>query len=146
SRPKTPRAIVASMLVQRAKLALRGTRFRERAESELDAALLTRVDLCWSLSTGMAIVDSKLGADFNARYVLLALRSGEPRRISRALALEAAQSSSTGAMDRAERFLGIADELAHRSRDPHCIGLVRLMRGFARYFAGRWREALSEFD
>src|SRR5262249_26051137 len=70
------------LLWRRAQIRLRGLRFREREESEIPAKELIKIDTCWSVSIGLGIVDTLLGADFQARHLLLALKAGEPFRIA----------------------------------------------------------------
>ena len=72
--PSTPLRSLASLLWRRARLRLRGLGFRERDPSEIAAADLTRIDVCWSAGVGLSVVDTIRGADFQARGLLLALR------------------------------------------------------------------------
>src|SRR6185437_12323845 len=90
--PKTPRRALLSFLGQRVRLRLRGLGFRSRDPSEVAAADLTRVDVCWSAAAGLSVVDTIRGADFQTRGLLLSLAAGEPSRIARALAMEAAHA------------------------------------------------------
>ncbi len=146
--PQSPRRALASLLWQRTLLRLRGLKFRPRDTRELAAADLTRIDVCWSASVGLSNVDWIRGADFQARGLLLALRAGEPYRVARALALEAAQNATTGlpARDRTARLLEQAGALARSSGEPYGLGMVTLARGVSAYLEGRWLDALNHCD
>jgi len=146
--PRTPRRALVSLLWHRALLRVRGLGFRPRDTSEVAPAALTRVDVCWSAGVGLSNVDWIRGADFQSRGLLLALRAGEPYRVARALAVEAAQSATAGrpARTRTARLLGRADALAVESGRPYALGMVALARGVSGYLEGRWRDALSACD
>jgi hypothetical protein len=141
---ETPRRAVLSLLTTRAKLKLRGLRFRERSEAQIASEELTRADVCWSAGISLALVDSLRGADFHARSLLLSLRAGEPYRIARALAMgsaaEALSSGEKGAK-RADRLAREATVLANRVGKPHAQGLVKLMTGISAFLQGQWRIA-----
>ena len=77
--PGTPRRALWSLLLGRARLRLRGLRFRERDPSEIAAADLARIDVCWSAVIGLSTVDWIRGADFQTRGLLLALRAANRR-------------------------------------------------------------------
>jgi len=146
--PQSPRHALASLLWRRMLLRLRGLKFRPRDTSEVAAADLTRIDVCWSASVGLSNVDWIRGADFQARGLLLALRAGEPYRVARALALEAAQNATTGlpARDRTSRLLEQAGALARSSGQPYGLGMVTLAEGVSAYLEGRWLDALNACD
>jgi serine/threonine protein kinase len=139
---RTPRRALWSLLWRRAQLRLRGLGFRERDSSQVSAESLTRIDICWSAAVGLSIVDTIRGADFQARNLLLSLRTGEPYRIARALAWEAAHTSTGGVPARrtTARLIAAADALAQRIGHPHALGLVMLSRGIAGYMEGRWKD------
>ena len=94
--PDTPGGALWSYLWRRWLLCRRGLGYRQRDASEISAADLTRVDVCWSATAGLSIVDTIRGADFQCRGLLLALRAGERSRIARSLAMHAADSSVDG--------------------------------------------------
>ncbi len=148
SLPATPRRALLSFLLGRARLRLRGLAFRERDPSEISAAELSRVDVCWSAGVGLSVVDWIRGADFQTRGLRLALRAGEPSRIARALAMEAAHSATSGirGQRRTKSLLDVAGTLACRTGEPYAQGMVELARGVSGYLEGRWREGLDACD
>ena len=146
--PESSRAVVLSLLVGRARLAIRGLRFRERDETRVPPRDLLRIDACWSFAAGLGLVDMVRGADFQARHLMLALRAGEPYRVARALALETGYSAIAGTRTRkrSERVGRAATALAERIGHPHAIGLAAMMAGTAAWTHGRWSEARRLLD
>jgi serine/threonine protein kinase len=146
--PRTPRRAVLSLIVQRLRLRGRGLHFRPRDAGQVAAEDLARIDVCWAAAGGLGITDPIRGAEIQARGLLLALRAGEPYRIARALALEAAFNSTPGgpAERRVSRLLRAAEPIAHRLDDPHTTGLVVVAQGIAAYFAGYWKRASELCD
>jgi serine/threonine protein kinase len=140
--PETPRRSILSLLVRRAQIRLRGLRFRERDESEVSAQELLRIDTCWAVGIGLALVDMVRGADFQARHLVIALRAGEPYRVARALAMEAGYVAMRGnrSRPRAERLLEASRGIAERVNEPYAIALSTLMGGLAAWLDGRWRD------
>lgn len=137
------RSPLYALLAQRTLLKLRGLRFRERAPGALPARTLARIDLCWSMSTGLVLTDTFQGAYFQARGLALSLRSGDVYRIARSVAAEAAYEASQGprGRERSELLLAKAEELAERIRDPRAIGTALLMRGIAGHLLGEFARA-----
>jgi hypothetical protein len=140
---RTPRRALSSLLLRRALLALRGLRSRERDSSLVTARELTRLDVLWSLAGGFGIVDTIRAADLQTRHMLLALKIGDPYRISRALTFEAAFSATPGkrAHRRTRRLVKLAEEIAARVNQPHTDGWAVLGRGMAAYLEGEHRAA-----
>jgi tetratricopeptide (TPR) repeat protein len=137
------RRALLSLLLRRAQVRLRGLRFKPRDETEIPAQELLRIDTYWALAAGMAIVDMVRGADFQVRHLLMALRAGEPYRVTRALALEVAYVAMAGSRSRRQtaRLAHEAQELARRVSRPDAVALVTLTAGNAAWLDGRWREA-----
>ena len=142
---ETPLGALASIVMRRAYTSLRGLGFRERDESQLSAEQLLRVDTCWSAAVGLALVDTIRGAEFQARHLLLALRTGEPYRVGRAIALQSSYIAATGVKSRhrSARLADIAQTLAERVNRPQALAFVTLMRGMSVYLAGEWKPALE---
>ena len=141
----TPKGALASLLFRRALVRARGLGFRERDESHLSASELQKIDICWSVSAGLGLVDTIRGADFQSRQLLLALRAGEPYRVVRALAMEIAYAAIGGedTRKRTDKLLKLAETLANRIGRPHAVGLTRWAAGTAAFLQGRWREGFA---
>src|SRR5689334_19692508 len=113
-----------SLLYQRAKFKLRGRGFRERAESEIPPDELHRNDLCWTLGNGLSGIDLVRSARYHASSLVLSLDSGEPYRVTRALAMHAVMKSlesAEGARE-AQALALEARALGEKSGDPGAIG------------------------
>jgi hypothetical protein len=143
--PATPRRALPGLLIRRARVRLRGLGWRE---AEAPPERLAIIDLCWSVATGLALVDHFRGADFQARHLLLALDAGEPYRVARALMLEACYSATGGSRTaaRTTEVLAAARAAAERAASPHAIALVEHASAVAAFCAGRFTEALSSAD
>jgi hypothetical protein len=142
----SPRRALLSMLLQRLRIRIRGLGFVERPAEHVSPDELVRIDTCWSVAMGLAIVDTIRGADFQARHLLLALNAGEPYRIARALGMEVAYAVAPGgrqARDRSRRLGEMAQALAERVNHPQALGLVSLARGTAAHLSGDWRTAFE---
>jgi eukaryotic-like serine/threonine-protein kinase len=142
---KGPRAALASLLLGRLRLRWRGLDFVERHARDIAAAELLRVDTCWSVMTGLATVDMIRASDIGIRHLLLALDTGEPYRIARALAVESAFSAITG-HKHAHRTTGLlarASALAAHVDQPHTTALVAMTAGMAALAVGRWKESAT---
>jgi hypothetical protein len=146
--PATRNRALLSLLYHRCWLRLRGTGFRERREEEVPERLLARVDVTWSVAVGLTMIDTIRGADFQTRNLLLALRTGEPYRVARALAWEATHVAMGGVAGRrrARRMLDAAGQIAERLHHPHARGMTMMGRGVSAFFLGDWREARETCD
>jgi hypothetical protein len=145
--PHSPRRALASLLWHRARLRVRGLRFDERDESQVSAVELTRSDVSWSASAGLSIIDNVRGADFQCRNLLQALRTGEPHRIARALAIEAGHCSiAAGKNKRTQHLLQLSEELAMRMGDPYALGLSKIVSAMAALLSGQWRRSCQLCD
>lgn len=141
--------VLASVMTRRARLRLRGLRFKERDTSQIAPQDLTRIDVCWTAAASLGMIDPAQGADFQARHLSLALRAGEPYRVTRALALEAMYSASAGVgtSKRTQHFIDLAGDLIRRLTEQqgerHAAALVVLARAFKGYHTGDYGQALS---
>ncbi|EYF02200.1 Hypothetical protein CAP_7411 [Chondromyces apiculatus DSM 436] len=138
----------AQMLLRRAQSQLHELHYEERSLQESSPEALQRIDLCWSLATGLAFVDPGAGALFRSQSLLFSLDAGEPSRIVRAVALEASHVAAGGgpASERAAALLAESDRLARRLGNPHATSRVLLAQGVSAGFQGRWRASLTALD
>jgi hypothetical protein len=143
SMPASPARALLSLLARRTWIRLRGLGFHDRDPSQLSAEALVRVDACWSVATAIGVVDTICGADFQSRHLLLALDTGDPYRISRALAVEIAYTALAGTrtVARQQMLTAMARQLAERVRQPEPLALVTLATGTAFFLQGKWKPA-----
>lgn len=148
SMPRTPGAVVLSIVLRRIQLIFRGLKFTEREAREVSQELLLRIDACRSVTVGLGNVDPMRGMDFATRHLLLALKAGEPYRVARAFTFEAGFSSAGGTRTRARttRLLDTATTLAERVNHPNAIGLAQLASGLAWYLEGQGPRALEIWE
>jgi serine/threonine protein kinase len=146
--PKTLFGSFCSLLLGRSYLMLRGADFDERDVAQISVKRLLRADVAYSASIGLSLVDAISGADFQTRAVLLALRTGHPYRIVRALAGHAAHMAASGERGRrrAARLMRTLDALAQRQGSPEALGWVSLAAGVMASFEGQWRAVLERCD
>jgi predicted Ser/Thr protein kinase/tetratricopeptide (TPR) repeat protein len=142
--PRSPRAALLSLLWGRAQLRWRGLRFVPRPVDEIDADTLLRVDTCWSVTTGLLLVDMIGAADFSTRHLIMALDAGEPLRIARAMAIESAAWRGYPTGTRLSEELGRQSRaLAKSVGHPHAIALSILADGISATTVGEWKKALT---
>ena len=148
SLPRTPRRAFLKLLLSRARLRLRGLKFRERAAGDVPGEQLELIDIYRSVAVGISIVDVIRGADYQTRSLLLALDAGEPLRIALALGWEAVHVACQGrpAWRRTERLVAAADGLANRLGHPHALGMAGLSSGAAQFLIGRYSAGLELLD
>ena len=114
SRMRTLAGIVWSQLQTRSS-ALQWPR-----RTEIDRRSL-HADVAWSMSAGLAMVDTLLGAYFSGRAAVLALRYGTPLQITRALSAATVGAALMGSRTRSRRCL----EAAHRAADEDGSALAK---------------------
>jgi hypothetical protein len=140
--PRGPLTAAAGLVWRRARIRWRGLEGIAREAAQIPAETLLRIDTCWSVVTGLALVDTIRAAEFNTRHVLLALEAGEPYRLVRALALEASFLASDRTQSRQTALcVERARALAQRSGEPHAQAMIAMMIGTSALMAGEWKNA-----
>ena len=140
--PSTRRRALLGLLLRRARVRLRGLRFRPRV-GEIPREERTRIDACWSVALGLAFVDPVVAGSLQAQQLLWSLRSGDTYRVVRAIAAESGYSSLRGGRNsrRTARLVETAGRLADEIGNPHAQGLAVAVAGIAGCFEGRWKTS-----
>jgi len=136
-------AVITRLLLQRGRLRLRGLNFTATPAAAAAPADLLRSDLTWAAGAGLSMFDILAGAEFVSRNLYDALGVGEPSRVVRALAWEAAHTSNagSGAWPRTARLLERARAIARDIDQPHAQAMVAMASGVAEFTMGRWTSA-----
>jgi tRNA A-37 threonylcarbamoyl transferase component Bud32 len=142
----SPRRALAAVTRRLLWLRLRGIKFKERPASSIPVEQARLLDVLWSVNTGLGVVDTLRSDDFLLRFLLLALKAGDIRRVAQGLAVLAGQLAALGRsqMGWAVRLASQAEVLARRSSDAPTIGLARMCRAMVRYFAGEFDAVANE--
>jgi serine/threonine protein kinase len=146
--PKSAGQALLWLVMRRLAIRLRGIGFERRPADAIVPAALARIDAAWTVAVGLSTVDNLKGACVQSGNLLLALRLGEPFRVVRALAAEAAYISTVGVRSkpRVDALLARATALAEELRDPYALGFVHLARCFALYLRSEFEAACAEGD
>jgi hypothetical protein len=127
-------------------LRVRGIRFQEKPAADIQAEDNQRLAVYWSVNTGLGVVDSLRAVDFLLRFVLLALKTGDIRRIAQGLSVLGGQLAAFwgSRFGWASRLMAEAEVLARRSSDHATVGLSRMCRATVRYFDGEYEACTNE--
>ena len=128
---RRPRRALWSLHRQLLTHRLCGVGFRARDESQIAHHELQCVDALHACGTQLARVDPLLGAELLARALSRAREAGEPRRVARALCVEAWSFGGRAAADRSRSagLLAGAAALGEHDAWPLLDGHRRLARG-----------------
>ncbi len=145
--PRTTLGAVASLAWRRLLIRLRGTRFRERHEMEISRTDLVNVDVLHSIARGLSMTDHIRGADFTTRFLLAALRMGEPGRVLAAMTIEANNASGMAPGSAyARRILSSCDAMLERRRDAVAGFYLDAAHGISHFMTGEWSMARARFE
>jgi tetratricopeptide (TPR) repeat protein len=141
--PRRGTSALTSLFVERVRLRARGLGYRRPRGSSREE-ILRQIDVCLVVGKGLAMIEPIRVMEFQSRALRLALTAGDPKRVSIALALEAAFEGSAGhaAKKRVDRLLDESERLASDLEDVRISAYSRLMRGVAHYLRCEWSAAL----
>ncbi|AUX31318.1 MULTISPECIES: serine/threonine-protein kinase PknK [Sorangium] len=147
--PATTARAVLTVAALYARIRLRGQAFQERAAAEIPPEVLTRIDLCLSVSKALTDVDPLRSTVFLFRSLLLSLDAGEPSRVALGLSafgLISAFQGTPSAIEEGSRLLARGEAIAERLGDGRLGSVIRIYVGGAHLVRGAWREALEYYD
>lgn len=141
-------SVLTSLVWHRARLSLRGLKYRATRAEEIAPATLRRVDTLWGVASGMTTVNTFTGMSLQTQALAAALNAGEPGRIARSMAWEAfcRGISSPTKWAEANRLLEQAQKAAVAADDFHAQGMVCLGRGMLQSTLFQFRDAIPQFD
>ena len=144
----SPLRALQSMILRRVWIRLRGLGFEVKDRSQISDEELVRVDACWTVATSIGVVDTICGADFQARHLLLALDTGDPFRVARALALDSAYVALGGSrtVARHRTLTELAQRLADQVGQREMLAYVTLAKGIGAFFQGQWERAHDSLE
>jgi tetratricopeptide (TPR) repeat protein/tRNA A-37 threonylcarbamoyl transferase component Bud32 len=127
---------------------LRGLDFVEREASAIPRQELLRVDVLYSIVSGLSFADPALGRVLQAELMRYAFETGEPVRVCLALAQEVCYSAASGSRnENAVAAVGARlRKLAAKVGHPPVIGLADTAIGIAAYMSGHWRDARTHLE
>ncbi len=122
--PATNGQALRSVIARRALLRVRGLGWKERRAGQIAPEALVKLDVLKAASHGLSMVDNIRGADFNARWLLAALRTGERTRCALAMATEAIYTATGGGtkLRRARVLNERVGKIAEGSTDGRILG------------------------
>ncbi len=139
--PRTRGGAILAFMVGRAKLKLRGLKFERRDASQVPADILQHIEICHSMMP-LGMTDPLRGQPFAAWHLRLALDSGVPAKIVRAIGPEIAVVATAGqpSAARVDAYAKLGLELSAEAKDPYAHGLLLGALGIASYCLSRWRK------
>jgi tetratricopeptide (TPR) repeat protein/tRNA A-37 threonylcarbamoyl transferase component Bud32 len=127
---------------------LRGLDFVERDPATISRAELLRVDVLYSITSGLAFADPALGRVLQAELMRAAFDCGEPVRACLALAQEVCYAAASGSRN-ANAVAAVGARLKHLAAQvdhPHITGLTETALGIAAYMSGQWHDARTYLE
>jgi tetratricopeptide (TPR) repeat protein/tRNA A-37 threonylcarbamoyl transferase component Bud32 len=127
---------------------LRGLDFVERDATQCRPTDLRKIDILYSIVSGLAFADPALGRVLQAELMRTAFDCGEPMRVCLALVQEVCYAAAAGSRNApAVSALGARlQALADRLGDPTLIGLAKSSIGIAHYMSGNWLAARTALE
>ncbi len=136
--PGSPAAAVGTLLWEQTRLLLRGRKFVRRDASQIDPAVLDRIDTCFAVVNGLSTQEILLSAIFHFRNLRYSLDCGEPYRVARALAYQCVVDVAGRKWDHVDEQFTTARTLAAQFGDARLSGFIDLCEASVHWFERRF--------
>ncbi|MBI4749777.1 MAG: hypothetical protein HY774_14920 [Acidobacteria bacterium] len=138
---------LVSIGIARTKLWLRGINYRERSESEIAHQELLHITALFTAIDSLVGVNPLQAYDLQTKHFLLALKAGEPYRLTKALMYESIFLAFSGTRKNKTslKFIEMAEELAQRIANSELCAMVHFGRCMTSFSQGNWKEAWHSF-
>ena len=135
------------VIVYRAASMLLG-RVKRDGSAPLPAEQRVRLDALYAATRGLTIVDPISAMYVKARYLVDALRSGNPFHIVHAAASEAGTLASRGGVEskRERALFELARQVSEENNVTEGYALYQITYGICLYLRGQWRASLETLD
>lgn len=142
--PESPLMTVALLLVRRLRLKLWPfPKDFERTERAVPSRLAQQIDACFAAALGLGLTDTLKGLSVQPLHLRLALKSGDPKLIARALTLETAFLSTAGPRARVRAKAGLELARTAPNMDRTTAAFMHGTQGFNAYQGGEFRTTIA---
>lgn len=135
-------AAFSAFALQGARLKLRGFHYTLREPGQIPRTILRQLNILWSATIGLSMVQPIASQAIEKRYLILALEAGDPSHLVRALGIELAFSGLQGGRDErgSQAIAKRADALLEQvGDDPYLHAFIAMAKSAIHWLRGRWR-------
>lgn len=121
----------------------------ERAPETISAETKQRLDVAWSTTWGLSLIEPVEARALQCRHILDALKVGDPFRLARALMVEVAMATSLDELQGKRRRSVLIDrskKLVEQLDHPYTTGFWGLVNSMRLFFSHQFAESLREGD
>lgn len=146
--PKSRAGMLGQLLHWRLRTRLRGFEYQARAPGDIPPAVRTRLELCWSATASLAMVDLQAAMVFQQRHAMDALAAGDSGHVARAMTAEAGFLAVAGPQQR-QRALDLVEgarDLAQGCGDHVALAWSHGVTALVHFMSGDWRACCEAAD
>jgi serine/threonine protein kinase len=141
--PTTPLRAIFMLFWRRLLIRLRGRKLTPAPKTGVSAEAILRMDMLWGIGAALSPMDQLRGTVYQAEHMLLAMRSGDPYRYARALAIESTTYATANQQPgQLQRVMDSAAEAGGACGHPHGISAAKGTASLCRMLEGRFRDSV----